>query len=60
MTEPISMPRTSPSIKAQSQPVHFSFGEDLRLMDANGVEMWGRIVYIVGRSALVEYRAIEP
>ena len=46
--------------QGQSQPVHFSFGEDLRLMDANGVEMWGRIVEIMGRSALVEYRAIEP
>ena len=43
--------------QGQQQPVHFAFGEDLRLTDANGVEMIGRIVEIVGRSALVEYRA---
>ena len=42
--------------KGEPQPVHFSFGEDLRLIDANGVEMWGRIVHIAGRSALLEYR----
>ena len=46
--------------QGEHQPVHFSFGEDLRLMDANGIEMWGRVVHIVGRSALMEYRAIEP
>ena len=44
----------------ERQPVHFSFGEDLRLIDANGVEVWGRVVHIVGRSALVEYRPFVP
>lgn len=37
------------------QPVHFMFGEDLRLTDADGTELIIRIVDIVGRSALVEY-----
>ena len=46
--------------QGEQQPVHFSFGEDLRLIDANGVEMWGRIVHIAGRSALVEYRPFKP
>ncbi len=45
--------------QGQQQPVHFSFGEDLRLIDANGVEMWGRIVHIAGRSALLEYRPYQ-
>ena len=45
--------------QGERQPVHFSFGEDLRLMDANGVEIWVRIVHIVGRSALVEYRPYQ-
>ncbi len=39
------------------QPVHFAFGEDLRLTDAFGYELLVRIVDIAGRSALVEYRA---
>ena len=42
--------------QGQQQPVHFVLGEDLRLGDVNGVEMIGRIVEIVGRSALVEYQ----
>lgn len=42
--------------QGRQQPVHFVPGEDLRLTDADGVEMIGRIVEIVGRSALVEYR----
>ncbi len=46
--------------QGEHQPVHFSFGEDLRLIDANGVEVWGRIIHIAGRSALVEYRPFEP
>ena len=39
--------------------MHFMPGEDLRLTDANGVEMTVRIVEIVGRSALVEYRPFK-
>ena len=40
----------------QQQPVHFLPGEDLRLTDADGSELLVRIVDIVGRSALLEYR----
>ena len=40
----------------QQQPVHFAPGEDLNLMDTNGVELTVRIVDIRGRSALLEYR----
>ncbi|MDE0145221.1 MAG: putative DNA binding domain-containing protein [Nitrospira sp.] len=40
----------------QQQPVHFLPGEDLRLTDADGSEQLVRIVDIVGRSALLEYR----
>jgi hypothetical protein len=46
--------------QGQQQPVHFALGEDLRLTDVNGVEMTARIVEIVGRSALVEYRPFKP
>ncbi len=40
----------------EQQPVAFTLGEDLRLADAEGKELRVRIVDIVGRSALVEYR----
>ncbi len=42
--------------EGEPQPVHFVPGEDLRLTDAEGTELLARIVNIVGRSALVEYR----
>ena len=38
------------------QPVYFALGEDLRLTDANGVELSVRIMAIEGRAALLEYR----
>ena len=38
------------------QPIHFVLGEELRVTDADGKELLVRIVDIVGRSALVEYR----
>ena len=38
------------------QAVHFILGEELLLTDANGAEVLVRIVDIVGRSALLEYR----
>ena len=38
-----------------TQPVHFVFGEPLRLTDVDGNELSVRIVHIEGRSALVEY-----
>jgi ATP-dependent DNA helicase RecG len=42
--------------EGKQQPVHFMPGEDLHLTDANGSELMVRIVAIVGRAALVEYR----
>lgn len=42
--------------EGQPQPVHFIFGEDLRLTDTHGRELSVRIVAIIGRSALIEYR----
>ena len=42
--------------QGRRQPVYFLLGEELRLTDANGREMMVRIVDIVGRAALVEYR----
>ncbi len=46
--------------QGEQPPVHFLPGEDLRLTDADGTEMLVRIVDIVGRSALVEYRPFKP
>ena len=43
--------------EGRQQPVHFSPGEEMRLTDADGNELRVRVVEIVGRSALVEYRA---
>lgn len=43
----------------QQQPVAFDFGEQLRLADTDGNEFMVRVVDIVGRSALLEYRAIR-
>ena len=42
--------------EGEQQPVSFVPGEDLRLTDAEGTQLLVRIVDIVGRSALVEYR----
>ena len=42
--------------EGQQQPVHFILGENLRLTDTNGRELSVRIVAIVGKSALLEYR----
>ncbi len=42
--------------QGEQQPVHFILGEELRLTDNKGIELLVRIVDIVGRSALVEYR----
>ena len=42
--------------EGEQQPVHFMPGEDLRLTDADGKELIVRIVAIIGRSALLEYR----
>ena len=40
----------------KQQPVHFALGEDLRLTDADGREAFVRILDVMGRSALLEYR----
>ena len=40
------------------QPVHFALGEDQHLSDAEGQEAMVRIVAIVGRAALVQYRQV--
>ena len=42
----------------KQQPVHFAFGEDLRLTDADGREKLVRVMNVVGRSALLEYRSV--
>ena len=42
------------------QPVHFTLGEELRLTDAEGVAMRVCVQEILGRAALVEYRATPP
>ena len=41
----------------KQQPVPFNLGEELHLADAEGKEMQVRIIDILGRSALVQYRA---
>ena len=43
----------------QPQPVRCVSGEELRLTDADGNELLARIVDVIGRSALVEYRATQ-
>lgn len=42
------------------QPVHFTLGEELRLMDADGVAMRVCVQEILGQTALVGYRAPPP
>ena len=42
----------------QQQPVSFQPGKNMHLADADGKELLVRIVEIVGRSALVEYRQL--
>lgn len=43
--------------KGQPQPVHCIPGDDLHLTDTNGRELSIRIIAIVGKSALLEYRS---
>ena len=42
--------------EGKQQPINFVPGENLRLTDADGREVIVRVVAIVGRSALLEYR----
>ena len=44
--------------QGQPQPVHFLLGETVRLTDADGRERLARIVDVVGRASLIEYRPI--
>ena len=46
--------------QGRKQPVTFRVGRPLRLTDAHGAELAVTIVDIVGRSALLEYRAFKP
>ncbi len=41
-----------------AQPVSFLLGEELRLSDAKGVELWARFIDIARRSALIQYRPV--
>ncbi|MDE0085000.1 MAG: putative DNA binding domain-containing protein [Candidatus Poribacteria bacterium] len=43
--------------KGKPQPVHFILGENLHLTDAHGTELTVRIVEIIGKSVLLEYRS---
>ncbi len=43
--------------EGRQQPVSFVLGDELRLTDAEGRTMLVRIVEVLGRSALVEYRS---
>ena len=45
--------------QGRQQPVYFAFNEDLRLTDADGQEAMVRILDVVGRSALLEYRLLS-
>ena len=45
--------------RGEAQPVHFRFGEEMRLTDSEGAEMAVRVMAIVGRSALLEYRVLD-
>ena len=42
--------------EGKPQPVHFALGEDLRLTDVDGNEAFVRILDVIGRSVLLEYR----
>ena len=44
--------------QGQPQPVHFLLGDTLRLTDSDGRERLARIVDIIGRAALLEYRPV--
>ena len=46
--------------QGRQQPVSFRLGRPIRLTDAYGFELSVRILDIVGKSALVEYRLVKP
>ncbi|MDE0314507.1 MAG: putative DNA binding domain-containing protein [Candidatus Poribacteria bacterium] len=43
--------------EGKPQPVHFVLGDDLHLTDAHGTELTVRIIEIIGKSVLLEYRS---
>jgi len=45
--------------RGETQPVHFRFGEELLLTDSNGANVAVRVMDIDGRSALLEFRALD-
>ena len=46
--------------EGRQQPVTFRLGKPMRLTDAFGAELSVTVVDIVGRSALMEYRPLDP
>ena len=46
--------------RGEAKPVHFRFGEEMQLTDSEGTEMAVRVMAIAGRSALLEYRVLDP
>ena len=40
----------------QAQPFHFTLGEEVRLADADGNELRSKVLNMVGRSSLLEFR----
>ena len=45
--------------RGKRQPVHFALGQEMRLTDADGREATVRVIEVVGRSALLEYRPCD-
>ena len=43
--------------KGRPQPAAFLFGEEIQLTDADGCELWARIIDIIGSAVLLEYSA---
>ena len=44
--------------RGEAQPVHFLLGEEMQLTDSEGTDMAVRVMAIVGRSALLEFRVL--
>ena len=40
----------------QAQPVHFIYGEELKLTDSNGQQATLQIMHMAGKSALLRWR----
>lgn len=56
----LSMYATNISVEeGQQQPVYFSFGETLRLMDTSNVKMLVTVEKIIGDTALIQYQQVH-